>query len=59
MLPGDATIMLADADWMVRREAVLRAPLATLDALADDPEEEVRDAVHQRITGLDKSEESS
>ena len=49
MLPDDAAKMLADADWVVRLEAVQRAPVEFITELVDDDEPDVRAAVRQRL----------
>lgn len=49
MLPDEAVKLLADPDWLVRLEVARRAPLATLEKLAHDPEQEVRDVVLDRL----------
>ncbi len=54
MLPDDAALMQADADWLVRLEAVMHAPLDAIAELVDDAEPDVREAVDHRLNGFCK-----
>ncbi len=58
MLPEDAALMLADVDWLVRFEAVLRAPLDAIAELVDDAEPDVRAAVYRRLNGFLQEDET-
>ena len=49
MMPEDAAKMLADNDWVVRLEAVQRAPLEDIAELVDDVEPDVRAIVRKRL----------
>jgi hypothetical protein len=49
LLLEDAALLLHDADWLVRLEAVRRAPLARIAELLNDPEPDVRDSVQARL----------
>lgn len=42
--------MLADTDWIVRLEAVLRAPLEAIVRMVDDVEPDVCAAARQRLS---------
>jgi hypothetical protein len=49
MLDDEVAKMLQDVDWVVRLEAVQRAPLECITELVDDVEPDVRAAVRQRL----------
>ena len=42
-------VLLDDEDWTVRLAAVLNAPLSCLEAMAEDADPEVREAVQERL----------
>jgi hypothetical protein len=58
MLPDDAALMLTDADWLVRLEAVMHAPLDGIVELVDDAEPDVRAAVNRRLNGFLQEDET-
>ena len=49
MEPDSLVVMLNDAEWLIRYIAAERAPLATVRKLIDDPCEDVREMVRERI----------
>jgi hypothetical protein len=49
MSPSDAVTLLNDPDWVVRYTAVQRVAPEALMCMIDDPEPDVRAAVHERL----------
>ena len=46
-------LLLEDSDWTVRLTAAMRAPVEMLTGLVDDPDQEVRCLVRDRLAGRD------
>ena len=42
-------VLLDDEDWTVRLAAVLNAPLSCLEAMTEDADPEVREAIQERL----------
>lgn len=52
MTPDDVEPLLTDPDWTVRLQAVQNAPLSALQAIDEETDEEVLDAIQMRLNEL-------